>query len=109
METFLSPTSTKPSVAMRAVLWNPEVLEPSTTIFLMKWISSMTLAPSISENVNAVCMASALTSCGGSSSNSTRQVVPSQHWYLYPRCLWNCASAARSISPISEVVGLSLL
>ena len=109
MEIFLSPTLTAPSVEISAVLWKPEVLEPSTTIFLMKWTSSIRLAPSISENVRAILMASALTSWGGSSSSSTRQLVPSQHWYLYPRCLWNWAKAARSISPISEVVGLSLL
>ena len=109
MEIFLSPTSTEPSVAMRAVLWKPEVLDPSTTIFLMKWISSIMLAPSISEKVSAICIASGLTSWGGSSSSSTRQVVPLQHWYLYPECLWNWASAALSTSPISLVVGLSLL
>ena len=94
---------------MRAVLWKPEVLDPSTTIFLMKWISSIMFAPSMSENVSAMSMASGLTSWGGSSSSSTRQVVPWQHWYLYPACLWNCARAALSTSPISLVVGLSLL
>ena len=82
MEIFLSPTSTDPSVAMRAVLWKPEVLDPSTTIFLMKWISSMMFAPSISEKVSAISIASGFTSWGGSSSSSTRHVVPLQHWYL---------------------------
>ena len=82
MEILLSPAMTYPSVATRAVLWNPDVLDPSTTIFLMKWISSMMFAWSISENVREICIASRLTVWGGSSSSSTRQLVPSQHWYL---------------------------
>ena len=80
MEMSLSPAFTCPSVEMRAVLWKPEVLDPSTTIFLMKWISSIMLAPSISENVSAICIASGFTPWGGSSSSSTRHEVPSQHW-----------------------------
>ena len=74
----MASTSMAPSTATREVLWNPEVLEPSTTIFLMNWTSSMTLAPTSSEKIRVVSMASALTSWGGSSSSSTRQVSQGQ-------------------------------
>ena len=109
MEISLPLTSTEPFMDTNAVLWKPEVLEPSTTIFLMKCISSTTRAFIISEKVSVVARASELVSCGGSSSSSTRHDTPGADWYLYPRFLWNCASAARSTSPISLVVGLSLL
>ena len=108
MEIFLPLTSISPSVATSAVLWNPDVFEPSTTIFLMKCTSSTARAFIISEKMSVVSIASGLVPCGGSSSSSTRQLVPSADWYLYPRFLWNCASAALSTSPISLVVGLSL-
>ena len=89
MDTLLPLTSTDPSIATRAVLWNPEVLEPSTTIFLMKWISSTVLAPIISANVRVTSSASGSAPWGGSSSSSTRQDTPGTDWYLYPRFLLN--------------------
>ena len=106
MPILLPRASTEPSTATREVLWKPEVLEPSTTILRMNCTSSMTLAPMSSLNMREVSMASALTAWGGSSSSSTRHVVQGQDWERKPYPLRNWARAARSISPISEVVGL---
>ena len=78
MPIFLPMASTDPSTATRDVLWKPDVLDPSTTIFLMNWTSSMTLAPRSSLKIRVVSIASGLTSWGGSSSSSTRQVSQGQ-------------------------------
>ncbi len=93
-------------MATRAVRWNPEVLEPSITSLRMKWISSTGLAPSSAATVRTTSTASGLARWGGSSSASTRQLADGGAWYRkrIRRSAWT--SAARSISPSSDWVGL---
>ncbi len=94
--TFLPSTTRWPPVATSIVRWNPVVFEPSMTILRMTCTSSITLELSASENTSAVSRASLLTSWGGSSSASTRQLVPAAAWYLTARILLASNIAAGS-------------
>ena len=58
----LPATSMWPPVAMRAVRWNPQVLEPSITIFLMKCISSTGVAANSRDISREASIASLLAS-----------------------------------------------
>ena len=58
-----------------AVRWNPEVLEPSTTVLRMTCTKGEMVALANVHNWSVVYNASLFISCGGSESVSTKQVV----------------------------------
>ena len=69
-------TSRLPPCETSIVLWNPDVFEPSMTILRIGKISRNAREPSAAATISAVRLASASRPCGGSSSSSTRQLVP---------------------------------
>jgi len=64
-----------PSKATSAERWNPDVFEPSITIFRMKSTSLTGFASKRSAISNVMSKASGLGGWGGSSSASTRQTL----------------------------------
>ena len=75
MPTFPSEVSMWPSWAMRTVRWNPEVFEPSTTVFRMIWVTGKILQLKRRAIWIAMSRAWGLIWWGGSSSSSTKQFV----------------------------------
>jgi len=69
-----SSVSTTPPSATFIVRWNPEVFDPSMTIFRITWTWSRGSMSSNWAISSVTRMASAHTLCGGSSSSSTRHV-----------------------------------
>ena len=67
--------SMNPLDATKQVRWNPVVLEPSTTIFLMVKTSSAGFILKRTAAFSAMSRASLFSGIGGSSSFSMRHVV----------------------------------
>ena len=75
IETGPSLVWISPSCPRSIVRWNPEVFDPSTTIFRITWAWSTGVISSSVAISSVVSIASRSTRWGGSSSSSTRQVV----------------------------------
>ena len=109
MTTLPYGVSRYPSVATIPVLWNPPVLLPSITCFLIVWNSSTICIFIKHAIVIQMSSASSFKLWGGSSSFSTRHVCFSKFSYLKFRPLKDSWRAALSISPSSDWVGLNFL
>jgi len=103
-ETGPSLVSISPSVATSVDRWNPEVFDPSTTIFRMTCARSTTSMSSSLAISRVTSSASRSRRCGGSSSSSTRQ-VESNARYSNSRSTIDSSRAASSSSPSSLFVG----
>ena len=73
MPIFLPPTSRCPPHAASIVLWNPDVLDPSTTILRITYISVNGLEPSIAAIRSATSRDFSSGGVGGFSSSSIMQ------------------------------------
>ena len=96
------PTDRLPPCATRIVRWNPDVLDPSMTILRMGNSSRNTREPRAAATISDVRSASPSRSCGGSSSSSTRQLVPAAPLlYVIVAALPLSKTAAGSYLPVS--------
>jgi len=68
MPTLPFDVSIFPFTAIRDVLWNPDVFDPSMTIFLMHSITGRIVHPRDAATLSAVFKASSFIDLGGSSS-----------------------------------------
>ncbi len=96
-----------PFTATMAVRWKPDVLLPSMTVFLIMCTSLTGVAFSSMAICSPIFSASGLSSPGGSSSVSTRQLFLNV-WYSKERSFANSAWDASSVSPSSLMTGCSL-
>ena len=107
--THTSPTRSRPPRATSIVLWNPPVLEPSITVFLMGYTSSNMDDSRAAATTRAALLDMWSTSRGGSSSRSTMHELLISALYSMVLSRDSSNRAAGSYPPISLITGRSLL